>query len=474
MQTYVRNPLLIDGLKFDFRIYILVTSCAPLRVYIFKEGLARFATKPYVKPNDSNIDNAFMHLTNYSLNKFSEDFVPAAVGSKEAEGDLSLTFPSHFPFILSHFSLFGAGSEGEGGEGAAAAGAAEPAPEVDESKSSKRTIAWVMNWLNEQGHDADACWERIGTMLNKTLIAIQPKLAHAYRTCFSGGDSDNNCFEILGFDVLLDQHLKPWLIEVNHSPSFNTDSLLDEVCKNQLVADTLKLVGIKASSKKNYVKQLRKEFAARNLSEHRSTEHSLQHGHTVEGTVAMARMMNRKAQQHNEEEAKRIAHEDKNSGDYTRIYPPPILDTVDGAGADLVCLSAAEHEKQPSYQRFFAGATMIFTGEFSHRDSSEATSDRIARLLANEEEDSGEEDSPVKRKPVDEEVESLLQKVESLSGVSGRVKMEAQKPKLMDAGKLTILTRILTSTHDLSAVRTCVAMTVLRMPVACLVPFRYL
>ena len=369
-QTYVRNPLLIDGLKFDLRIYVLVTSCAPLRIYIFKEGLARFATKPYVKPNDSNIDNSFMHLTNYSLNKHSEDFVPAATSAPSGEGE----------------------GGGEGGEGGA------PAEPVDESQSSKRTIAWVMNWLNENGHDADACWERIGTMLNKTLIAIQPKLAHAYRTCFSGGDHDNNCFEILGFDVLLDANLKPWLIEVNHSPSFNTDSLLDEVCKNQLVADTLKLVGIKASSKKNYVKQLRKEFAARNFGENRpsiggsAAEHHL--ASESSHLASMARLVSRKAQKHQEEEAKRIAHEEKNCGDYTRIYPPPVLDTVDSKGKELMSLSHSEATAGPPYARFFAGATMIFTGEFSHRDSTEATSDRIARMLANEcnAEDSGEEE----------------------------------------------------------------------------------
>ncbi len=396
-QTYVRNPLLIDGLKFDLRIYVLVTSCAPLRVYIFKEGLARFATKPYVKPNDSNIDNAFMHLTNYSLNKHSEDFVPAASASSTADG-----------------------ADGTGGT----------ADVVDESQSSKRTIAWVLNWLNENGHDAEGCWERIGTMLNKTLIAIQPKLAHAYRTCFSGGDHDNNCFEILGFDVLLDEKLKPWLIEVNHSPSFNTDSHLDEVCKNRLVADTLKLVGIKASSKKNYVKQLRKEFAARNLNEKRPSarvdELASEHRHMS----TIATLATQKAQKHNEEEGKRLAHEQKNCGDYTRIYPPPALDVVDATGAEIIATESVA--AGPPYARFFAGATMIFTGEFSHRDSTETTSDRIARLLAAEEAGEQEDEAPAKNSTV-KEVDELLRSVEPKLGLTGKVKMEAQRPKLMDA-----------------------------------------
>lgn len=55
LSSYVLQPFLIDGFKFDLRVYVLVTSCDPLRVFIHKMGLARFATEPYVEPSGKNI-----------------------------------------------------------------------------------------------------------------------------------------------------------------------------------------------------------------------------------------------------------------------------------------------------------------------------------------------------------------------------------------------------------------------------------
>ena len=54
----------------------------------------------------------------------------------------------------------------------------------------------------------------------------------------------NNCFELLGFDILIDSNLKPWLLEVNLSPSMNTESPLDLKIKGNLIADLFSLIGI--------------------------------------------------------------------------------------------------------------------------------------------------------------------------------------------------------------------------------------
>lgn len=52
------------------------------------------------------------------------------------------------------------------------------------------------------------------------------------------------CFEVLGFDILIDSNLKPWLVEVNMSPSMNSDSPLDIKIKGSMIADLFTLTGI--------------------------------------------------------------------------------------------------------------------------------------------------------------------------------------------------------------------------------------
>lgn len=74
VQRYLTKPYLIDGYKFDLRLYVLVNGIAPMRIYIFEDGLARLATVPYKTPAPNNMNNLFMHLTNYAINKENEAY----------------------------------------------------------------------------------------------------------------------------------------------------------------------------------------------------------------------------------------------------------------------------------------------------------------------------------------------------------------------------------------------------------------
>ena len=71
---YISNPLLINGLKSDLRLYCVVTGFEPLRIYMLDDGLVRFATERY-NNRKKNMKHRRMHLTNYSVNKKSNSYI---------------------------------------------------------------------------------------------------------------------------------------------------------------------------------------------------------------------------------------------------------------------------------------------------------------------------------------------------------------------------------------------------------------
>lgn len=73
------------------------------------------------------------------------------------------------------------------------------------------------------------------------MLDIHSK-THEKRTCG---------FELYGFDILIDEKLKPWLIEVNVCPSLSSSSPMDRRIKHTLLTDTLNLIGVEYYDRKN-------------------------------------------------------------------------------------------------------------------------------------------------------------------------------------------------------------------------------
>ncbi len=88
-------------------------------------------------------------------------------------------------------------------------------------------------------------------------------MIHNYRTSQPGDIFNTMCFEILGFDVIIDSRRKngnqpiPYLLEVNHAPSFNSDTPLDKQVKRDLLADTFRLLNISVEDKLKVAEILR-------------------------------------------------------------------------------------------------------------------------------------------------------------------------------------------------------------------------
>ena len=201
-QRYMAKPYLIDDLKFDLRVYCLIYGVEPLRIFVYKEGLARFATEPYLGPQKQNLDNLFMHLTNYAINKNSDNFVANAT--------------------------------------------------VDDDSGTKRTLTTVLEYMeaHEPNFTKERMMDQIEDICVKAIIAVQPALSHAYRTCQPDDLENSMCYQILGMDIMIDSKLKPWLIECNHLSSFGTDSPLDKRVKFDLIWDTFTLLNLSIKRKK--------------------------------------------------------------------------------------------------------------------------------------------------------------------------------------------------------------------------------
>ncbi|NXD26312.1 TTL11 polyglutamylase, partial [Spelaeornis formosus] len=204
VQEYICKPLLVDNLKFDIRLYVLLKSLEPLEIYIAKDGLSRFCTEPYQEPTLKNLHQVFMHLTNYSLNIHSGNFIHSA----------------------------------------------------SVNTGSKRTFSSILCRLSSRGADIKKLWSDIISLVIKTIIALTPELKVYYQSDIPAGKPGPTCFQILGFDILLLKNLKPMLLEVNANPSMrieheqelspgvfeNVPSPVDEEVKVAVIRDTLRLV----------------------------------------------------------------------------------------------------------------------------------------------------------------------------------------------------------------------------------------
>ncbi|XP_062530996.1 probable tubulin polyglutamylase TTLL2 isoform X2 [Bombyx mori] len=180
VQRYIERPLLIAGYKFDLRLYVCVPSYRPLTAYLYAEGLARFGTDKYTL---SDIHNPYRHLTNSSLNK---------TGPRFAECKDRIGNGCKWTLKQVRRALIGRW------------GAAE--------------------WL---------VWQRIRALVTLTLLAQA-----------AGTPPARNCFEFYGFDVLLDDSLKPWLLEVNLSPALGTNCEADIIVKQPMLHELFDLLGL--------------------------------------------------------------------------------------------------------------------------------------------------------------------------------------------------------------------------------------
>ncbi|EAX89347.1 Tubulin-tyrosine ligase family protein [Trichomonas vaginalis G3] len=191
VQKYLDRPFLILRRKFDIRFYTLVTGVEPLRIYIHRHGLGLFCTTKYDK--SAGVKDPRMHITNWEVNKDSKAFVRAH-GIEETEED------------------------------------------------SKWSLPFFFNWLSKNGYNSDEIKKHMEYAAVKATIAGMDKVRESHIKVIK---DRHQSFELLGIDMLLDENLNPYVVEINVSPGMSgTDSELDKWMKTEVLMDTYNMAKI--------------------------------------------------------------------------------------------------------------------------------------------------------------------------------------------------------------------------------------
>ena len=175
IQKYIERPFLYNGRKFDIRIWVLITH--KYEVYAFKEGHMKACSVNY---DLNNIENSFIHLTNYSLQKYNQNF-----------------------------SKFEKGNE-----------------------ISFNTFQEYLNDKNYNINIKNDIYPKIKEIIEITTRSVKHKI------------NENNkeySFEIFGYDFMMDEDFNVFLIEINTNPGLEESSEIIKMLIPRMIDDALRL-----------------------------------------------------------------------------------------------------------------------------------------------------------------------------------------------------------------------------------------
>lgn len=197
LTKYMTNIHLINGKKYDLRLYILITGLKPLRIYFYKEGLVRIAAEKFCLKENS-LDNKFIHLTGININIKNKNFIsPNSTKDENANVWNILMFQNYL---------------------------------------KKLNIKWV------------DIREKIKDLIIKSIISAYKKINEKNER---ENVSDQGFFNLLGFDIIITNKFEPKLLEINEDPFMRYRFALEKPDKVNIFIDTLNLIGIVPFSRRN-------------------------------------------------------------------------------------------------------------------------------------------------------------------------------------------------------------------------------
>lgn len=176
-QEYIESAL-IDGIKFDLRIYALIASVRPLRIYVYRDGIARFCSEK------AEAHTIYSELTNTAINKKNPNT------------------------SLSHII---------------------------------HTVSEVFSFYKSKDLDIDLLWERIDETIVLTILSVYKIIDEETMKHCPPTSLYSRAFQILGFDIILDKRLKPYVLEVNYRPSLETCTDDERILKEDMLRSAMKI-----------------------------------------------------------------------------------------------------------------------------------------------------------------------------------------------------------------------------------------
>ncbi len=185
IQKYLENPQIVEGKKFDIRQWVLVTSFSPLAVWFYDNSYLRFSWEDY---DVKTLGDRMKHLTNYSVIKHADEF-------EENRDD-----------TMWHCDRY-----------------AEYLNDLDEDGEN-----------NEDEEDIDR-WENIQNQMKKIVYSTMQCVSDKV-------EGRNMSFEFYGFDFMVDEKQKVWLLEVNSSPDLSYSTSTTKELVKEVLTDLVKVV----------------------------------------------------------------------------------------------------------------------------------------------------------------------------------------------------------------------------------------
>ena len=193
LTKYLHNPHLIKGYKYDLRFHGLVSTIKPLKLYLYNEGLVRIASEKY---NVSSFDpnNKFAFLTNLFINKKNKD---------------KFIYPKNLPNM---------------------------------EDSNLWNLETFQKYCARNNINYNELYYKVADIFIKMVLTVREKILNYIE---ENNLETSNFYHLIGIDIILDNNLKPYLLETNRRCGFRDNNDAEKYFTHNIVADTLNIIGIR-------------------------------------------------------------------------------------------------------------------------------------------------------------------------------------------------------------------------------------